>query len=317
MKAIFTICSINYLSQAVSLYNTVNIKLKDYKFFIGLVDVIPENFPAKLLPNCTVIPVDKIEITDLDAQSDRYNIVELNTAVKPYFFKYIFQNNPEIDFLIYLDPDIVIFDSFSDLESQSKNYDIVLTPHYVMPVLTEYSQQEKSRIKYGHYNGGFLGLRNSENARLFLTWWMIKLQRQCIEDISDGYYVDQRWLDFIPANFNKVLIFKHLGYNVAYWNLHERIINKVEGRYFVNKSIPLLFFHYSSFKITNCDTEEFDYREKRKDILELLHSYAKTLITNNEFYYKKYKCFYSKANKKKQKPPALKRYIKKIYAKLT
>jgi hypothetical protein len=269
------------------------------------------------LPHCTVIPVDKIGIPDLEAQSERYNIVELNTAVKPYFFKYIFENNPEIELLIYLDPDIIIFDSFSELESQAKGYDIVLTPHYVMPVLTEYSQQEKSRIRYGQFNGGFLGLRNSDNAKLFLSWWMIKLQRQCIEDISDGYYVDQRWLDFIPANFNKVLIFKDLGYNVAYWNLHERNVSKVNDRYLINESIPLIFFHYSSFKVTNADTEEFSYPEKREDLLELLNSYAKTLVANNEFEYKKYNCFYIKANKKKQKPPALKRYIKKIYSKLT
>src|SRR5262245_7841005 len=40
--------------------------------------------------------------------SFKYDLVELNTAVKPYFLRWLFDHYPA-DHIVYLDPDILLF----------------------------------------------------------------------------------------------------------------------------------------------------------------------------------------------------------------
>jgi hypothetical protein len=51
----------------------------------------------------------------------------------------------------------------------------------------------------------------------------------------------------VPLFFKGVFVMDHDGYNIAYWNIHERSIEKVDGRFIVNKKFPLVFFHYSGY----------------------------------------------------------------------
>ena len=42
--------------------------------------------------------------------------------------------------------------------------------------------------------------------------------------MPEGLFVDQRWVDLVPALFDDYVVMKRAGLNVAYWNLHERSI---------------------------------------------------------------------------------------------
>ncbi len=55
------------------------------------------------------------------------------------------------------------------------------------------------------------------------------MRNKAFIDLKKGLFVDQIWINFVPLFFKKVRIFLHHEYNVAYWNLHERMIqgNKV------------------------------------------------------------------------------------------
>jgi glycosyltransferase involved in cell wall biosynthesis len=71
------------------------------------------------------------------------------------------------------------------------------------------------------------------------------LRRDCIVAVEDGLFVDQRWVDFVPALFEHEVI-KDPGCNVAYWNLSHRQLGHRNGRWEVDGG-PLRFFHYSGF----------------------------------------------------------------------
>ena len=58
-------------------------------------------------------------------------------------------------------------------------------------------------------------------------------------------FTDQRWADYMPSLFNHHLL-KDPGYNVAYWNLHERPLTCADGRIYA-RNLPLRFFHFSGF----------------------------------------------------------------------
>jgi hypothetical protein len=61
-------------------------------------------------------------------------------------------------------------------------------------------------------------------------------------------FVDQKILPLAAQLFSSEFgCIKHPGYNVAYWNLHEREIKKIGNRYVVNGE-PAIFFHLSGFR---------------------------------------------------------------------
>ena len=75
---------------------------------------------------------DMVNIKDLDVDDFaefvfRYNILELNTAVKPFAFaKFIAEGYSNV---IYFDPDIRVFSTLDDMCAVISQNNVVLTPH--------------------------------------------------------------------------------------------------------------------------------------------------------------------------------------------
>jgi hypothetical protein len=95
--------------------------------------------------------------------------------------------------------------------------------------------------------------------------------------------VDQKWINLVPCYFDSVCILKHLGCNVAYWNLHERPLSIFHEIFFVG-SKPLIFFHFSGININNTSLlskhqNRFDLEDDK--ILKLLTINYTNLLTSN------------------------------------
>ena len=142
------ICSNNYLAQAITLGNSLLQHNPEYSFKIGLVDKRIPQINYELLPFETV-EVESIGITAFDEMFKRYSITELNTAVKPFYFKYFFNSLPETDRFIYLDPDIFVYWSFGELEQILELNEIVITPHFTSPINDDKFQAENDFLNAG------------------------------------------------------------------------------------------------------------------------------------------------------------------------
>jgi hypothetical protein len=308
MNLVFTICSVNYLAQAHTLGESLRTQNPDYQYVIGLVDKLEtKNIDASKLPPFQLLEIDKINIPDFEKMCSRYDITELNTAVKPFFINYFLKNFPHANNIIYLDPDIIVFDKLTHLEENLEKYNIVLTPHITTSYNDNKWQSEEDVVNTGVFNLGFIAMRRGAETQKMVDWWCKKLEKECVIDLCKGLFVDQHWAEFMPVFFDKVLITKHLGYNVAYWNLHERIVSLNEDRWFVNETIPLQFFHYSGYLI-NKPTIVSKYQNRisfsnRSDISGIFELYKNKLIENHELYLKKFHCDYIK-------PPKVKRYLR-------
>ncbi|WP_259016478.1 glycosyltransferase [Emticicia fluvialis] len=308
MTLAFTLCSVNYLAQAHTLGDSLKKHNPDFRFVIGLVDKLDtKDIDTSKLPDYPLLELDKIQIADLPGMCERYDITELNTAVKPYYLDYFLRNNPEATNIIYFDPDIIVFDKLTHLEESLQKYDIVVTPHTTTPYNDTKWQNEEDIVNTGVFNFGFVAIRRSDSARKMVDWWCQKLEKECLIDLCNGLFVDQHWADFFPVYFDNVLINKHLGYNVAYWNLHERICTEKDGKWFINNSTALQFFHYSGYLIAKPnEVSKYQNRinfEDRPDIVALFELYRNELLKNNELYWKHFKCDYIK-------PPKIKRYLR-------
>lgn len=306
-KIAFTICSINYLAQAKTLGDSLLKYNPDYKFYIGLVDKIDEsNVAFNKLPNYDIVEVEKLKIDGFDDMFDRYNITELNTAVKPFFLQYFYDINQDALSVTYFDPDIEIFKSLEDLDKSLLDYSLVLTPHTLSPYPDGLNPKERDLLNTGIFNLGFIATSKTAETKEFLKWWQQKLRFECYIDLQNGMFVDQLWVNFAPIYWKYVLIDRHLGYNMAYWNLHERLLSGEKSNYLVNLSEPLVFFHYSGYNPAKPDDiskyqNRFSF-ETRKDIKPLFDNYASTLNDNGFVYFQQFRCAYMKEPEPWQPP---------------
>lgn len=313
----FTICSVNYLAQARTLGDSLRATNPDYRYVIGLVDKLSQaNLSADLVPPYPMLEVDRIGIPDFAAMCNRYDITELNTAVKPFYIDYLYDNYPDATRIIYFDPDIIVYQPLTKLNRDLTTYSMVLTPHCCSPTPDWERPNEQHHLNTGIYNLGFIGLRRDATARQFVNWWKERLVYECRIDLCAGLFVDQHWVNFAPVYHDNVLIEHHPGYNVAYWNLHERWFRTDEtGRWCVDnqpgmatpetQSAPLQFFHYSGYNPYRPDdisTYQTRYSfVERPDAKPLFDLYRQRLLANHNEQYRQYPCVYIK-------PPVVLRY---------
>lgn len=172
----------------------------------------------------------------------RYTLLEMSTAVKPWAFTALFARGYER--VVYFDPDIQLYSAFDELDALAADTLLALTPHLTVPSSGRVSGSERAVLQSGAYNLGFLAVQRHAELDAFLSWWRSKLEFDCVSDVEHGLFVDQKWMDLAPGLFPGVVVLRHDGCNVAYWNLRQRRVTQVDGRWQVNVH-PLRFFHFS------------------------------------------------------------------------
>lgn len=283
MTLVFTLCSNNYLAQAITLGNSLIRHNPGYIFIIGLVDRKISSIDYSTVP-FEILEVEKTGISAFDEMYKKYNITELNTAVKPFYFQYLFTNRTDVKSIVFLDPDIMVYSPFTELEKELESSDIIIIPHFITPLNDDKLQAEEDFLNSGLYNLGFIAIKNTGVGCKMIDWWAERLRYKAYIDFKRGLFNDQIWINFVPLFFNHVKIFTHPGYNMAYWNLHERYLSKKVEKYYINDNYPLIFYHFSGFNPLNPRTlSKYQNRftfEKRSDVLPLFEEYSDILFLN-------------------------------------
>lgn len=204
----------------------------------GYIDATSEPFE--------LITPAQLDIEDFEHMAAIYNVLELSTAVKPWLLQHLLEER-DLERIAYFDPDIRIYDRLDEIEQLTREHGMVLIPHITSPLPRDGKRPSEADILIsGTYNLGFVSLeRNSQTERL-LDWWSERLATDCVVAPDAGYFVDQRWMDFVHGVAPGFYVLRDPAYNVAYWNLHGRDLTFERGRYSVEGQ-PLGFFHFSGF----------------------------------------------------------------------
>lgn len=246
--AIITICSNNYFPYARILFSSLRRYHPDASLFLCLADTKSE----------LELEIDGVEIIETQALgipnffdfAFRYDIMEFNTAVKPFIMRLLLEQR-NFKQVIYLDPDIELFAPMTAVfEALERGADFVLTPHITAPAETEYYPDDIGIMKAGIYNLGFLAVSNSEATLKFLHWWGRRLRFYCLNQQEQGIFVDQKFIDLLPSFCEQVKILRNSNLNVAYWNLWQRKLEETSEGWQVNGE-PLIFFHFSGIDAEN------------------------------------------------------------------
>ncbi|MET0371465.1 MAG: glycosyltransferase [Sphingobium sp.] len=199
--------------------------------------------------DCTLVTVDSLDIPDFHGFAFRYDIMEFNTAAKPYMILHLFAMGYEN--VIYFDPDIKVYRPISPVfDALAAGASVVLTPHLTRPAESDTPPDDITIMKAGIYNLGFVAFGRHEGVESVLRWWARRLRYQCINAQGEGIFVDQKFVDLVPGFLSDVVVLRDTTLNVAYWNLFQRDFS-YDGDHWQVDDEALLFFHFSGYDPRN------------------------------------------------------------------
>lgn len=236
-----TVVAGNYLPAARVLASSYLRHHPGHDFVIEVIDApwdeVQEHDWKIVGPGATGIDED-----DYFRMATAYSVTELATAVKPYLLRELRKTS---DVVMYIDPDIEVFAPMPELAGLAIAHGIVLTPHFLQPLPRDGKEPSEAAIMgSGIFNLGFVATGPGSEA--FLDFWAERLRHDAIVAPHKQLFTDQRWVDQVPALFPNTVL-RDPGFNVAYWNVHERPVREgADG--FTAGGEPLRFFHYSGYR---------------------------------------------------------------------
>lgn len=312
MKVIYTTCTYNHIARAFSLAESVGKFHPECKIIICLIGEISseEIMTARgdQDKRYEILKASDLKISFLPEMYLKYSTLELNAALKPYFAYHIFNTRNDVSEIVFFDSDILLYDQINVVYEKLATHSILLTPHSLSSVESGYSFDDRNFLSSGVFNIGFFAVKRDENAFAFLDWWMKKLRNECFIDVKNGMFAEQLCLNLVPIYFKGVHILRHLGCNVAYWNLHERIIAPASSGYTVNGNESLIFYHFSGATMDCLEVDSLSKHQNRysftnrPDVRPLFEDYIKSLKDHN---FDKYNSYYSINNSIKTKSKLL------------
>ena len=263
----FTSINLRYLPKALAWARSVKQNNPEWETHILLNDAVPED--AGDWPNVDVVyPICHLNIPYLHSWIFMHNVVELCTATKPFYAKYLLESG--YNYVFYFDPDTYVYHDLDLLIAEMEECDVLLTPHCTRDAIddVEIHYNEISVLAHGVFNLGFIGLKQSVTGHTVADFWRRRLLRYCRDDHVRGLFNDQKWFNLVPVFFDKVKILKHDGCNTASWNISHRPVNYENGKWFSGKD-RLVFFHFSGYD-RNVPRAMFDIFGKFSKHIEIL-----------------------------------------------
>lgn len=253
IRAACTIVSPNYLAFARTLAASYRKHHPAQQFYVLIVADLTDPAP---FTGGDFVPVmlHEIGLADLRSEAMKYDILELNTNVKPAFLRFLLERH-RLDSIVYLDPDIQVYADLAPVwQALGAGASAVLTPHMTTPVWDGKTTSEQDLLFNGSYNLGFIALSATAEARRLLDWWDVRCREAGFSEGRTGLFVDQKWMNLAPGLFADVHISRDPGLNMGYWNLHERVLAAEGDGYVVHSPVtsapvPLCFFHFSGVVI--------------------------------------------------------------------
>jgi len=209
-----------------------------------------------------------------------YTPLELCCALKPWLVRRLLDTS---EVVFYIDADICVYGPLTDLADEAQAIGLVLTPHSLIPREEPDLPNDDALLQFGQFNGGFMVV--GRVGRPFVDWWAERCARECTDWNPElpRRYLDQRWLDLAIGYF-PVTVIRDPGINLARWNLFQRDLESIDGRFTVN-GVALRCFHFSAFDPSDPDQMwGLGYAHPHNDpaqsppLRALLGDYARRLI---------------------------------------
>lgn len=210
-----TIFDQNYLPQGLALWKSLERNLDDFLLWVVCIDEDCFNKLQKInLSGISPIRLADLETNELISVKDKRTRAEYCWTLTPFAPKFVFEQNPSIKRVTYIDADISVINNISEVfqEFEQSGKDILITKHGYAP---EYDQS----IQSGIFCVQFIIFNNSQKAEIVRSEWASQCIDWCYARNEDGKFGDQKYLDEWPFKYLSIVhVLSNLSWMQGPWN---------------------------------------------------------------------------------------------------
>lgn len=240
MRHYCTYADHNYLPRALALADSLE-QGGDYALWLLALSQECEDILARLQhPRIKAVPLRTLEEFDAELAATKAGRTgaEYIFTLTPCWMSYLFQTQPDVSLLTYLDSDLFFFASPEPIYAEMGGASIAIIEH-------RYAKPSDRAELFGRFNVGWVSFRRDENGLGCVARWRQQCIEWCHETPENGRYADQGYLNDWPETFTGVHVIQHHGANTAPWNVERYELTKNGSRLFVD-SEEVIFYHFSS-----------------------------------------------------------------------
>jgi len=196
-----TIFDSNFLPQGIAL----NISLQRFAGQYTLWVICADDLAFKILKKLNLANIRLLNLVDLETDELRFakknrNFREYFWTLTPFLAKFIFNIDPSIEQIIYIDADMWLISDPSSITEEfiKSGKDILITKH---AYAKEYDQSKSN----GEFCVQFLIFKNNQKAELVRKEWELECLEWCYQEPSAGKFGDQKYLDKWPTSHGDVV----------------------------------------------------------------------------------------------------------------
>ncbi len=234
----------NYLPRGLALYHSLQRHAPGARLWVlCLSDACYRTLVALDLPNLIPRSLAEFEAEDPEVAATRStrSTIEYYFTCTPAWVLFVLSNEPDAEWVTYLDGDLFFFDSPDFIYSELRDAAVAIIPH-------RYQAKMQRLRKFGTYNVGWVGVRNDADGIAVTKWWREKCIEWCHDYVDGGRFADQGYLDSFTSRSARVRVIKNIGANLAPWNVGNYQIDLRHNKVMIDEIYPLVFFHFQGLK---------------------------------------------------------------------
>lgn len=194
------------------------------------------------LPSVKCISLAEVENEELLAAKADRGGAEYCWTLSSCFTWHVMQTCPEIDFLTYVDADLLFYSDVQPLFDEIGDASIAIIEH-------RFSERLKDREVNGRFCVEWDSFRRDEQGLACLSRWRDQCIEWCYYRLEDGRMGDQKYLDEWPSRYSSCHILMHPGAGIAPWNYAQYRFDKDEAGNITVDGAPLIFYHFHQFQL--------------------------------------------------------------------
>lgn len=254
-KALLTVATVDYIPIALIALESARKNIQADLYYLFVTNVSTENVKALAemfkadypwLVLLTSESLDENVRKSYESLRESYSRAEHAMIGKFFSIELVLNYLNENDIVTFLDSDLYFINTFEIEDVFSGQSLVALTPQLCSPIGDD---AEHDIMIHGWINSGFMIFKKAIKTLEIVGWLKDRMFKRGMLAPFLGLSGDQTWVAALPFLYSEyVTILFQKNINVAYWNLKERNIElQSDGRYLINRTQELIFFHFSGF----------------------------------------------------------------------
>ncbi len=238
-----TLFDSNYLLKGVAMLQSLKQHCPTAHVYILCMDKKTEEILGKLnFSFVTCVPLADVENKELLHAKSNRGVAEYCWTLSSCFTWHVLQSNKTIDFITYLDADLLFYSSVEPIFNEIGSSSVAIIEHRFTPRLTHLEVNGRFCVEW-------VSFRRDDEGMACLSRWRDQCIEWCYYRLEDNRMGDQKYLDEWPELYSNCYIIQHTGAGIAPWNYAQYDFSIDANQNILVEGAPLIFYHFHQFQI--------------------------------------------------------------------